>query len=126
MVEPDSRDIQIFSGEVHQPRRAPCATNLDEVRTLVSHDAAGRAGSQHEPIRLLGGDRWTVEPVTADTVTLMNRVVGAGYDQDLPQLGARLDILGFLQQVGANAAGGLPEELGDVQNSERVGTEPLG
>src|SRR4051794_21437561 len=122
MVEPDCGDIQIFPGEMHQPWCAPGAADLDEVRTLVSHDAAGRAGSEHEAIWFLGGNRGTVEPVTADPVALVNRVVGAGNDQDLPQIGPRLDIAGLLEQVGPNAAGSLPEEFGNVEDAESVRT----
>jgi hypothetical protein len=66
-----------------------------------------------------------VEPVAADAVPLVDRVTRAGNDQDLPQLGTRLYIARLLEQVGANAAGGLPEELGDVQYAECVGTKSL-
>src|SRR5215216_1422047 len=70
VVEPDSGHIESPGGKVHQPRGAPGTANLDEIGTLVSHDAAGRPRGEHETIRLLRRYGRAVELITTDPIRL--------------------------------------------------------
>jgi len=67
-----------------------------------------------------------VKPVTADAISLVNRVVRARYHQHLAQLGPPFYIAGLLQEVGTDPTGGVAEELGYVEHAECTGPEPPG
>ena len=125
VIEPDGRHVELPGGMVHQPRREPGAPDLDQVRPLMRHDAAGRAGRQHEAVGLLGRDGGTVEPEAANSARLENGIACPGHDDRLAESGAALYIARLLQEVGPHSTGGLTEELGDVQHAELGrGAEP--
>ena len=65
-----------------------------------------------------------MKPITADAISLVNRVARAGYHQHLAQLGPRFYIAGLLQQISTDPTGGLAEELGDVEHAECTGPKP--
>ncbi len=119
MIEPDRRHVDAPRGQMHQPRREPGAADLDQVRPLVRDDPARRPGRQHEPVRLLRGHRRPVQAIAAHAARLEDLVARAGDDDRLPQLRPPLDVARLLEQVGPDAAGGLAEELGDVEHAER-------
>ena len=121
VIEPDDGQVDPPGGEMHQPGREPGAAHLDQVGPLVRHDPAGRSRRQHEAVGLLGRNRRAVQPVTADAARLEDLVPRAGHHDGLAQLGPPLDVARLLQQVGADAAGGLAEELGDVEHAELGG-----
>jgi hypothetical protein len=67
-----------------------------------------------------------MQPIAPDAAGLVDGVMRAGHDEDLPQVAPGLDVPRFLQQIGAHAAGGLAEKLGDVQHAKGMGTQPAG
>src|SRR5204862_5740242 len=105
----------------------PGAPDLDQIGPLMRHDAAGRTGRQHEAVRLLGGDHGPVQPEAADAARLENGIARTGYHDRLAEPGTTLDVPRLLQQIGAHPAGGLAEELRDVQYPELGrGAKPRG
>ena len=62
-----------------------------------------------------------MEAIAAHPAGLEDLVAGPGEDDGLAQLRSLLDIAGLLQDIRADAAGGLAEELGDVQHAELGG-----
>ena len=121
VVEPDRRHVHPLGGQVDQPGREPGTAHLDQVRPLVRDDAAGGSGGEHEAVGLLRGDGGTVKPIAADAARLEDLVACAGNDHGLPESRPALDVARLLQQVGADPAGGLAEELGDVEDAEPGG-----
>lgn len=66
-----------------------------------------------------------MKTVATHPTPLQDLVPGTRDHQDLPELWTPLHILSLLQQVGADPSGGLPEELGYVENAKtRGGPEP--
>jgi hypothetical protein len=66
-----------------------------------------------------------MEAVATHATSLQDLVLGTRNHQDLPELWMPLYVLSLLQQVGTDPAGGLTEELGDVENTQtRGGPEP--
>ena len=64
-----------------------------------------------------------MQPVTANTGGFVNGVEGSRNHEYLTQIRPSLYIAGLLQQIGPHAAGGLTEELGDIQNAKGVRSE---
>lgn len=64
-----------------------------------------------------------MKPVASHSAGLEDRIVWTGYDKHLTKVGTGLDVTRLLQQIGLDSAGGLTEELGDVQNTKSAGTE---
>ena len=100
VIEPDRGHVESPGGQANQPRRAPRTAHFDQVGPLVRDDPAGGLGGQHEPVRLLGGNRRTVKPVTADPASLEDLVLRPGNHQHLPEQRVPLDVARLLQQVG--------------------------
>ena len=98
--------------------REPGAADFDQIGPLVRDDTAGRARREHEPVRLLGGNARAVEAIAADPARLEDLVAGTGDHDRLAEPGPPLHIARLLEEVRADAAGGLAEELGDVEDAE--------
>ena len=62
-----------------------------------------------------------METVAAHPAGLEDLVPRAGNDQHLAQVGMPLDVLRLLQQIGPHPAGGVAEELRDVEHPDRRG-----
>jgi hypothetical protein len=59
-----------------------------------------------------------MQPVAADSSTLVNGIPGPRHYQHLPQIGAAFDIACLLQEIGANSAGRLAEKLRNIKDAK--------
>src|SRR5262245_27745793 len=83
------------------------------IRPLVGTEPAARPRGQHEAIGLLRGNRRAVQTIAANAARLEDLVTGAGHHDNLAERRPALDVAGFLEEIGPDAARRLAEELGD-------------
>lgn len=59
-----------------------------------------------------------MKAVAPDAARLEDLIARPGHHDRLAELGTALHVARLLQEIGADASGGLPEELGDVEDTE--------
>jgi hypothetical protein len=67
-----------------------------------------------------------MKPVASDAAGLQDRVARTGDHEYLTQRRPGFDIVRLLKEIGFHSASCLPEELGDIQDAEGLGTQTRG
>ena len=118
MIETDERHVEIARGVPHDPWHDEGAADLDDVRALMPNNLGDAACGEHEAVRLLARNRWSLQPIHPNAVVFSDGIAFARHRQHVSQPRSHCDVLGLLQQICTNAAARIPEPLGDIHHAK--------